>query len=406
MKSAGVRSLFLLFPFTLASFIVDTLPANTPALTCEPVLLQWQGGLGEYYSIHPGSKSINLILFSEYFLAQRVISVDGTLSENFGTSDQPSFHWTVDFEAGTVVKAQVTDSTGATEKSEPFTIQPGSNGCTLKTTGQVNIVAPTDSKVSRPQVTRAPLQTQTTISSSSSSTSSDDTPRTTTKINKNGATTSSSGSGTTSTNLISTSSTFTSIPITTPLSASAVNSTASDTIPLSLASSPAGSSSSSASSVSHKSKPRVGLVFAILVPCLVLLGILAIILARWRRRRRDALSILEAHPSPAHWFDRPAYRGGKAESEWSSYINTAPAASAAAGSVLTVRGISPSGHSTSASGTESEISKPSHVGADTADPKILQTRIAELIFTNARLADLARVPSVGVAPPAYAISEG
>ncbi|KAJ6487909.1 hypothetical protein C8R45DRAFT_260778 [Mycena sanguinolenta] len=104
---AAVAILPLFFSFTLASFIVDQV--TEAALTCEPVLLQWQGAVG------PGTL---------------VILANGSHIENFGPFTGTSFHWPVDVPAGTVVVAQFTDSTGAVATGKPFTIGQGTTGCT------------------------------------------------------------------------------------------------------------------------------------------------------------------------------------------------------------------------------------------------------------------------------------
>ncbi|KAJ7512775.1 hypothetical protein B0H11DRAFT_1947319 [Mycena galericulata] len=103
MKNA-VAFLPLFLPFTLASFVLDTI--KTSALTCEPLLLQWQGG--------------------ETPWTLSIIATDGSVLEDLETSAATSFHWTVNFEAGTVVAARVTDSTGATATSNTFKVQSGS----------------------------------------------------------------------------------------------------------------------------------------------------------------------------------------------------------------------------------------------------------------------------------------
>ncbi|KAJ7682976.1 hypothetical protein B0H17DRAFT_45931 [Mycena rosella] len=99
--------LFLsLLPPTLASFIVD--PVTAKAATCEPVLLQWQGGKVPW-TLHRRARRVHL--------------------REPGTFKNTSFHWTVDLAAGTVVAARLTDATGATATSNSFTIQDGTTGC-------------------------------------------------------------------------------------------------------------------------------------------------------------------------------------------------------------------------------------------------------------------------------------
>ncbi|KAJ7906297.1 hypothetical protein B0H13DRAFT_2274103 [Mycena leptocephala] len=370
MRNTAVGFL-LFFPFTLASFIVDTL--HSTATTCEPVLLQWQGGLPH---------------------GRWVVSVDGSLSESLGTFPVTSFHWNVDFEAGTVVTAQVTDSTGTTVESKPFTIQPGSNECTLKTT----------KIILQPEAVNASTESQTSPpSSSSSSTLPDDPPRTTSKP-KPSTTLSSTGSRTVPaapTNTAATSSS--SSPHST---ASAANPTTPSTISdspatPSLSELPALSPSSPASGSTTPHKPRVGVVFAVLVPILVLFVVLGLVLARRRRRRREALSALEAQPLPSHWFNRPAYRRSKSELPVLDIrsLNTV-------GILPDAKRKVPASEAGSRSTPSASTSSSKRTSAtDTDLTATLETRITSLIATNGLLASLARAPGNNP-PPAYASSEG
>ncbi|KAJ7507250.1 hypothetical protein B0H11DRAFT_1970897 [Mycena galericulata] len=90
-----------LFPMSaLAAFIVDDF--TKPALTCEPFLIQWQGGVGE---ILEASNSAVL--------------------ENRGSFKGTAFTWNVDLAAGTSVVVALQDSTGATAVSQALTVQSG-----------------------------------------------------------------------------------------------------------------------------------------------------------------------------------------------------------------------------------------------------------------------------------------
>ncbi|KAJ7031661.1 hypothetical protein C8F04DRAFT_1110216 [Mycena alexandri] len=97
---------------SLAAFIVDNF--TKPALTCEPFLIQWQGGTA------PWTLSVLQVGTSE-------------LLEDLGTFTVTSFKWDVDLAAGTSVLIQLRDSTGAVATSQSLTIQPGSANCILTT---------------------------------------------------------------------------------------------------------------------------------------------------------------------------------------------------------------------------------------------------------------------------------
>ncbi|KAJ6627879.1 hypothetical protein B0H10DRAFT_314741 [Mycena sp. CBHHK59/15] len=106
MKNVGFLPLF--FSTTLASFIVDKI---TKASTCEPTLLQWQGGVAPWMLV--------------------VLATDETTLENLGTFKRTSFSWKVDFIAGTSVVIRALDSTGKSATSNRFTIQAGTTNCVL-----------------------------------------------------------------------------------------------------------------------------------------------------------------------------------------------------------------------------------------------------------------------------------
>ncbi|KAJ7682973.1 hypothetical protein B0H17DRAFT_1074809, partial [Mycena rosella] len=81
---------------------------------------------------------------------------------------------------------------------------------------------------------------------------------------------------------------------------------------------PESSSSALPSYQTTRRKTNVGTVFAILIPCLILLVTLGLCFMRWRRRRRAFLSTepwqtlgpsaLEAQPVPSRWFTAEKYR--------------------------------------------------------------------------------------------------
>ncbi|KAJ6470674.1 hypothetical protein C8R47DRAFT_1148891 [Mycena vitilis] len=248
----AIALLPLLFPFsfTLASFIVDSV--TKAALTCEPVLLQWQGGVS------------------------KIVNAEGGLIESLGSFEGTSFHWTADVAAGTAVAAQVTDYKGAIATSNTFTVQPGTTGCTL----QPNQFAVTP-------------HTSSSAGGTSSSTSSD--------------------SGTSSSDSRTISSTPTShrpvptilhpIASTVGLSASATSDSATySAVQTSAQLSP--SSDASARKL-NKKKPSVGMVFAVLVPCLIVFAIIGLLFFRWLRRRRETLSALGTRLFVIHCFQVP-----------------------------------------------------------------------------------------------------
>ncbi|KAF7351241.1 hypothetical protein MSAN_01555600 [Mycena sanguinolenta] len=264
MKVA-VAILPLFFSFTLASFIVDQV--TEAALTCEPVLLQWQGGP----------------------LGHCIVATDGSLIEDLVTfTTGTSFHWTVNVAAGTVVAAQVTDSTGAVATGNNFTVGQGTTDCTSNQGQSANSgsISPTTVGISSSQTT-API---TTIATS------------------NIQLPSSSGFGT-----ITDSASYVLAPSISPAtvgvthSSSSFQTTAATTSTSNIQSPSSSVAGTITDSSSHKS--RVGMAFAILIPSLIVLVVLGLFFLRRRRRRREALPALEAQPPPPHWFEKPSYQG-------------------------------------------------------------------------------------------------
>ncbi|KAJ7682969.1 hypothetical protein B0H17DRAFT_1074790, partial [Mycena rosella] len=76
------------------------------------------------------------------------------------------------------------------------------------------------------------------------------------------------------------------------------------------------SPSAAAAYQTTRRKTNVGTVFAILIPCLILLVILGLCFMRWRRRRRSPeppqplgpSAIYRAQPVPSRWFTAEKYR--------------------------------------------------------------------------------------------------
>ncbi|KAJ7165006.1 hypothetical protein C8R46DRAFT_1192726 [Mycena filopes] len=78
---------------SLAALSVETF--TKPALTCEPFLIQWQGGIEVGFVRSYGEPRVDICL--------SVIEANtAALLENLGTFTVPSFEWEVDLAAGTV----------------------------------------------------------------------------------------------------------------------------------------------------------------------------------------------------------------------------------------------------------------------------------------------------------------
>ncbi|KAJ7216619.1 hypothetical protein GGX14DRAFT_605545 [Mycena pura] len=110
--------LVLLSPVgTLAAFIVDD--SSKSASTCEPFLIQWQGGIEVYIlSANCGSSA-------DPFDPRILEASSESVLENLGTLQVTAFKWSVDLAAGTAVLIELQDSTGAVAHSKPLDIQPG-----------------------------------------------------------------------------------------------------------------------------------------------------------------------------------------------------------------------------------------------------------------------------------------
>ncbi|KAJ7108556.1 hypothetical protein C8R44DRAFT_803034 [Mycena epipterygia] len=393
-------SLSLFLPFALASFGVDSVTAK--ASTCEPLLLQWQGAK------KPSTLSI--------------IGTDGTILENLETTEETSFPWKVDIEAGTVVGVQVTDSTGATATSNFFTIQPGSTDCALN-----NIAEGTGTDTE-----------QSTTSSSSSSTSTEAATQPPTPSPSN------SGVTTAATQPLAPSPSNSGVPSITPSSTTAALSsphTISTSQPTTAITSAQPSSSLVASTATVKRTTPVVTVLAVLIPCLILFAILVLCLAHRRKRRINRFSELEGQTSTPRWFDKPAYwrrPGLELDTQEVETPGTRPTVNPAAhpaiepsvGLEIEIQGaeiqrpaltiatntVVPAALLRPASGTASLTSiialpsaqnsispdsKSPASGMTSTDVGTLQSRIHALMEENAVLATLAAPPQSYTPPPAY-----
>ncbi|KAJ7666118.1 hypothetical protein DFH06DRAFT_1323260 [Mycena polygramma] len=362
----AVALLPLLFPFsfTLASFIVDSV--TKAALTCEPVLLQWQGGVAPWT-----------------LECAQIVDADGDLIENLGSFKGTSFHWTADVAA--VVAAQVTDSKGAIATSNSFTVQPGTTGCPLQS-NQFAVTSPTSSSASG-------ISSPASVTSSSTSG------------------TSSSDSGTSSSDSRTISSTILqSAASTVGLSASATSDAA--TYSAVQASTQPSPSSDALARKPNKKKPSVGMVFAVLIPCLIVLAIIGLLLFCWRRRRRETLSALEAQRPNAHWSERSAYRSSfNLDRTPSAAVtpnprNTKPVPQRPALNIVTPnRAVArPESGRTPVFLTAVSTTPPSAIPyGESKYVETLESRITALVAENALLANLASPQRDGdMPPPPYA----
>ncbi|KAJ7167402.1 hypothetical protein C8R43DRAFT_1121823 [Mycena crocata] len=393
----SVLLLPVLLSSALASFIVN--PINSDALSCEALLLQWQGGLVKRHG---------------YW----IVAVDGSVLEVLGTFETTSFRWTVDLPAGTAVGALVTDSTGSTAISQYFTIQPGSTSCT-----STNVfAAPPD-----PAADVQPTTKSTTSSEPTSGSDSADSIPSEPTLSLSSASTDSATlpkqalTASTSTTISVVPSSTKSSPGQIPEATQATpNFTPTSTTPLSTSSPSIVSSSGSRKRTSH-----TGIIFAIVVPCLILLVISSLWVVRWRRRQRRSLSAIEAQ-----WFASPAYSSssnGNITVKKPQTLNIRPTSTVASGLPTLPPPQSPDPHS----GTPSnhrivvEASQALDVHAEgamasgltfppiqSADPPsstasdptsnyvgALQYRITALMEANTVLANLAA--PVDAPPPAY-----
>ncbi|KAJ7892921.1 hypothetical protein B0H14DRAFT_2686443 [Mycena olivaceomarginata] len=359
---------FLLVPLfsssTLASFIVH--PLTKTALTCEPVLLHWEGGKREILA-----------------------ATDGSFLENLGTHTTTTFSWLANVEAGTSVFLQVTDSTGAVETGEAFTVQSGTNSdCAII---QNNLVA-------------SPSSSTTDNGSSSSSSASKSTPSSSTSSSSQ-ASKLNTAAGTSPT------ATATSLSIQYTSAAPSPSPSPSPSSPLSAAAAPG---------ASHIS--RVGMAFAILIPLLVLVIVGFLLLCR-RRRRKEALSALEAQPPSPHCAaaasafnagaqnatQGPATREVVSEPPPPALRSTLNIDITPPSLTTTVPGPGPETSGTPATGSLSALSdaKSLLASAGPSSSKYVETlrsRIDALMAENALLAEMASSPHGESPPPAYGLN--
>ncbi|KAJ7906298.1 hypothetical protein B0H13DRAFT_2021051 [Mycena leptocephala] len=300
------------------------------------------------------TRSLISLTFVNLLLSQSVVAIDGTLIENLGTFKGTSFHWTVNLDAGTAVSAQVTDSKGETITGKPFTIQPGTTGCTVK---QNQFVAPPSTSDSSDSGTIS----STGVGASATSSPSQDTQSTVSVL-----------SNTFSTALIS-----------------SQNSKASTSAPNRL----------------HQYQPTHLIFchfcyhvrqtpcrhdFAILIPCLLVLIISGLLLVHWRR---------QAQTPSARWFDKPAYRTRSIFDHRSEEVAPQEAEPAVHRPVLNI--VPPT--STARPSPENAPTQGMLLNADRSSKymETLHSRIDALVAENALLANLATT-QVDMPPPAYA----
>ncbi|KAJ7269829.1 hypothetical protein C8J57DRAFT_1468775 [Mycena rebaudengoi] len=349
--------LLLFFPTTLASFIVNTI-TKKPS-TCEPILLQWQGGIKPW--------------------TLRILAADGpAVLDNLGTFGVTSFRWSVDVAAGTSVVVQVQDSKGDIATSNAVVVQPGSTNCNLK--------SPEDS-----DDRKNPLS----VDSTSDSPDRSDSDR---------SSSSTSGSSPPDTTAAQPS-------VTTVLSTSAPSSTLGIAPTPSRASATPPSNSLAAASVFQKRPVNIDMVFAILIPLLILLALLALWFLRRRRRWLAAnprFSELESQAS-SEWFPRPIYRASHDGSEQPEPLPRPPRSIPAPAEDSASNAPRPavfSGTSTFFSPTSqsssSDYSKSSAPHTEPAPGEVdaLRLRIHALMEENAVLANMATIP-LDTPPPAY-----
>ncbi|KAF7360299.1 hypothetical protein MVEN_00759300 [Mycena venus] len=383
--TVAVAVLPLFFSFTLASFIVD--PVTKAALTCEPVLLQWQGGIRS-----------TLDIASVFKISSSVVASDGSVIENFGKFTGTSFHWTVDVDAGTVVAAQVTDSTGAIATGKSFTVQPGTTGCTIN-----------QNKFAAPPPTSSTSDTGTSVSAAPPLTSSSSDTGTSVSAAPISPTPASASSQPSKSSILPLSSSPQ--PSNTGIVVVSAPPTASGSMQY-VSADPSPSSPVSAITASSSHVSRVGMAFAILIPCLIVLVIVGFLLLRWRRRRREVLSALEAQPQ---WFNKPSYQGAWSNPESLEIaipevveappqrptLNIVPPANSTTTGPQTANTRTPGTEYLSATTLPSGISPLASSEHSSKYVETLHSRIDALLAENAILAELAS-PHVDLPPPAYA----
>ncbi|KAJ7130191.1 hypothetical protein C8R44DRAFT_775028 [Mycena epipterygia] len=278
--------LTFLFPMgTLAAFIVDGF--TKPALTCEPLLIQWQGGKAPW--------------------TLRVLqSSDSALLENLGTLKVTSLTWNVDLAAGTSVLIQLQDSTGATATSKVLTVQAGSTDCTLK-----QATTSTSAQASAQALTSTSTRAIVTTSSTTPVTQTSSTLATVAKASSAVSLSLSPSSVVVPPTSSSTTSALTSENTVTDAtgSTSQSQSTAYST------------ESPQAQALSATTQPvRIGAIVGTVVPGVFLLLLFCAFLFRRRRRRASSTAGVEElaygddAATPA-WFNRPAYHPSLAITE-------------------------------------------------------------------------------------------
>ncbi|KAK7044754.1 hypothetical protein R3P38DRAFT_176812 [Favolaschia claudopus] len=379
MKFAVVY-LSLFSTSALAIFQVDTV--TLPALTCEPVLIQWQGG----------ERPWTLVIKKD----------DGSLVQNVGSFDGPtSFQWPAAVEAGTAVFAQVQDATGRVATNDAFVVNPGKEtDCLLQ------LIASTSSSDGSIAGLR-PTISASVVPPSLSSSASQSLPSSTILTSSSTLISSTASAGSSLTGLGE-------IPTSGPAENSSIPS--GGVIPTTASS----GSTSSASTIppttpsSTRKISRAGLAFAILVPCLILLLILGLLLRHRRRRRIGAMSALEAQP---HWFDQELYRGRPSSppdaEQQSTTRNIARIGRPQLSIVPPAVVRSPDTAEITATGgtpvTVTELSSALHLygqpfaiaSSSERYLKGLHSQIDALRAENRRLASLATSPDDNVPPPAY-----
>ncbi|KIK63081.1 hypothetical protein GYMLUDRAFT_57828 [Collybiopsis luxurians FD-317 M1] len=124
MKAVLVASALGLISGAYAQFSINT-PASLT--TCQPVLIQWQGGTPPYF----------LSVYNQAAASQT--------AENLGQQNGTTFTWTVDIAAGQSVGFNIVDSTGTQKQSAAVPIQSGSSTSCVgqSASGSAGSAAPT-----------------------------------------------------------------------------------------------------------------------------------------------------------------------------------------------------------------------------------------------------------------------
>ncbi|CAK5263390.1 unnamed protein product [Mycena citricolor] len=161
-----------------ASFTVDDF-ANT-ALTCQDFPIGWQGGVGACAASLVSPRNAHPHPRTQRRGHCIQAANDSQVAADLGSSsNETSFDWTVNVEAGTTVIVQVQDATGAAALSQPVTIGAGSEDCTLGNLG--GSLSLPSSATTVVDVTSSPAQTQAT-SVTAAAPASANAPQTTTSL--------------------------------------------------------------------------------------------------------------------------------------------------------------------------------------------------------------------------------